>query len=137
MQPVAAIVKMGVTKRGKMGDWIVAANHVLREKNKTTMLLMRGLNSFKLLVVLAALVFVVASTIEFYSINSLPVNEGQLLSLRVGTTQDSVAKIFGSPYEILDLYGDVAWKYYRKPRKKMVYIIFDDQKKYKNYEIDD
>lgn len=87
--------------------------------------------------VVPVFLFVVASVIVVHSIYALPITRSQLLNLRVGTSQGAVYRMFGPPKEILNMYGEVAWKYHRKPSKNMVYIIFDKQQKYKFYEIDD
>jgi outer membrane protein assembly factor BamE (lipoprotein component of BamABCDE complex) len=69
--------------------------------------------------------------------NRSPVKLSTLRQLKPGATQENVKRLFGTPQDVHDLYGDHRWCYYRTNSARIVYVIFDTNLLYKGYELDD
>jgi outer membrane protein assembly factor BamE (lipoprotein component of BamABCDE complex) len=92
-----------------------------------------------LLYAIVAIILVTAGPFAFqlWKSHRFPVNASALQTLKPGATEGDVKRVLGPPKTVHDLYGDHRWCYYRTGGTRILYVVFDTNKLFKSYELDD
>jgi len=73
-----------------------------------------------------------------WELNHVPLNMNQVRGLAPGATEEEVKRLFGPPQdEYDDIYGIRRWCYYRTNWIRTVYLLFNTNRQYTGYELDD